>query len=158
MSDLKSNRNRVVKTLINTSLQLKTFGHSILIMLEKQLTNKIISFYKTHPNVYLYKRFASGNEAGKPDITGIYKINNIGIRLEIEVKAPRRMTNKMAKKIAKLEESNQIELLFEETYQLASKRQQYWLRKFQSYGAITGVVLSLNQLELLLNYYTETFF
>ena len=116
---------------------------------EKQLTNKILSNLKSRSDLFLYKRFATGNEAGKPDLTGVYLLPNqgskIGLRLEIEVKAPRLLTPDLRA----LESAP--ELFFESSFRLASKRQQYWLRKFKSYGCLTGVVLDVTHIDLLLS-------
>jgi len=90
-------------------------------MLEKQLTNKIIKSFNERPDVWFYKRFASGNEAGKPDITGIFD----GTRVEIEVKAPRLLN----RQIQALEEAGDIDGLFSETLKLASKRQAFYIKK-----------------------------
>ena len=95
-------------------------------MLEKTLTNKIIKHinqtYKS--TTWLYKRFAQGNDAGQPDITGIHQ----GMRVEIEVKAPHRDLGSLAA-----------------NHSLASKRQQFYLTKYARLGGLTGVVCSLPQ-------------
>jgi len=113
---------------------------------EKQLTNQILNYAKSQPNLFLYKRYASGNEAGKPDLTGVYLLDSlqIGLRIEIEVKAPRLLTS------ALIDLQSHPEALFKETFKIASKRQQYWLKKFKSYGCLTGVVLDLSHVDLLI--------
>ena len=95
-------------------------------MIEKTLTNKIIKYINSNyaETTYLYKRLGSGNESGKPDITGVHN----GLRVEMEVKAAHRDKGSI-----------------ENNLSVASKRQQYWIKKFSKLGAISGVVTSLNQ-------------
>jgi len=99
---------------------------------EKALTSKIIkqinSKYKD--TTWLYKRYAIGNEIGKPDITGIH----CGFRVEIEVKAPSLSKGSL-----------------EADQGLASKVQAHYLKKFRQLGGIAGVVTSVSQVEELLN-------
>jgi penicillin-binding protein-related factor A (putative recombinase) len=100
-------------------------------MVEKQLTNKIIKWLNEEHvhTTWVYKRFAIGNEAGKPDITGIHK----GVRVEIEVKRP--CLNKGS---------------IEANMELGSKIQQHYIRKVRQYGGIAGVVCSVEQVAELL--------
>jgi hypothetical protein len=111
---------------------------------EKQLTNKIIKHFNQlySDRGFIYKRYAIGNEAGKPDLTGVLDSK----RVEVEVKAPSRSNAT----IKALERSNQTQDMFKALNLLASKRQQYWLRRFAKFGAITGVVTSLDQLDSLI--------
>ena len=108
-------------------------------MLEKTLTNKIIKSLNNIDGVWVYKRYApSGNEAGQPDITGIAK----GLRVEIEVKAPHRRD---------VFEEAELSDLIDKNLQIASKRQQYYIKKYKELGAITGVVTGLDQALWLIN-------
>ena len=98
---------------------------------EKQITNKIIKVLnaKYAETTWVYKRFATYNEIGQPDITGVHR----GKRVEIEVKAPSLDRGSV--------EANKI---------LASKKQRFYLDKYEKLGAITGVVCGLKQAEGLL--------
>jgi len=96
---------------------------------EKQLTNKLISHLNKQPSAWVYKRHAISNEAGKPDITGIYK----GLRVEIEVKAPCRDRGSLTANL-----------------RIASKIQQHYIKKIQKLGGIAGVVCTVDQADNLL--------
>lgn len=133
---------------------------------EKQLTNYILKMLNGDANkdVFAYKRHGGqGNEAGKPDITGIVA----GMRLELEVKDPARMTRAMRLHMAVLEgicKGNikdvcnsrlasavllaENKILCRELLSIASKRQQYWLKKFEKLGAISMIVCSPWQVAL----------
>jgi len=95
-------------------------------MTEKQLTNKIIQTLnsKSPETTWVYKRFATYNEIGQPDITGIY----CGRRVEIEVKA------------GHLDRGS-----VESNLDLASKAQRYYIKKYLKLGAIAGVVCTVEQ-------------
>jgi hypothetical protein len=93
-------------------------------MTEKQLTNLIIRYVnsKYADCAFVYKRKGgSGNETGKPDITGIYR----GVRIELEVKSPHLSKGSI-----------------EADFELASKLQQHYIRKFQKLGGLSGVATS----------------
>ena len=98
---------------------------------EKQLTNEIIEFLNNYQSkkIWVYKRFATNNEVGQPDITGIYD----GRRVEIEVKAPHLDRGSV-----------------EANLELGSKLQRYYIRKYAQLGAITGVVCGLNEVKELM--------
>jgi hypothetical protein len=113
---------------------------------EKILTNRIIRELNKMPGTWVYKRFASGNEAGKPDLTGI----SGGLRLEIEVKSPHRATKRIQELESRIKADKKLsplalEALMQETLLLGSKLQRYNIKRFQRFGAITGVVTSLDQ-------------
>ena len=111
-------------------------------MNEKSLTNKIIKTLNGLDGCWVYKRYgASGNEAGKPDITGIFK----GLRVELEVKAPNR------RKLSETGNFEALETQINENMSLASKLQRYYIKKFKELGAITGVVTSIDQALYLIN-------
>ena len=105
-------------------------------MTEKQITNKIIQAINSQDNMWCYKRFGCGhgNNKGMPDITGISN----GIRLEIEVKDPNRLPSKHR-------EETDIETLLAANLLIASKLQQYYVKKYKKLGAIAGVVTSVEE-------------
>ena len=124
-------------------------------ILEKALTKKLLDTvseeYKTR--CLLYKRYSSkaGNEAGKPDLTGVLD----GIRLEIEVKRPDRLPSELLEieqKLLRRYNKRLHERLLLEALEIASKRQAYWIRRFSAFGCISGVVTSIDQLRLLLDH------
>ena len=114
-------------------------------VIEKALTNKILKALNALRGVLAYKRMAVYNEVGKPDITGVVS----GIRLEIEVKRPSLMPSQP--KTLRGLETKQIMELFRRNLRLASKIQQYHIRKFYDYGCLTGVALSVEQAVYLVN-------
>lgn len=99
---------------------------------EKQLTNEIIRFLNNYQSkkIWVYKRFACGNEAGQPDITGICD----GRRVEIEVKAPHLDKGSVTSNL-----------------ELGSNLQRYYIRKYAELGAIAGVVCGLKQVKELMD-------
>ena len=127
---------------------------------EKVLTNQIIKLICADPRGMAYKRDAtSGNEMGKPDITGVA----YGVRLELEVKDPVRMSKAARALSRRLENAweasgkvltTDVELglwlLVEELHSLASTHQRIWIKRFNKANAISCVVTSLFQAEVLL--------
>jgi len=93
-------------------------------MLEKTISNSIIKYLNTNhsDSTFVYKRLASANNVGMPDITGCHN----GIRIELEIKNP----------VLDKGENNLT---------LASKKQQYYIKKFQKLGCYSDVVTSLEQ-------------
>ncbi len=65
--------------------------------MEKTLTNKIINKLNKNKAIWVRKRYNSGmtGTKGWPDITGTICLNNIGVRIEIEVKQPGKKPTKI---------------------------------------------------------------
>ncbi|MBF0231849.1 MAG: hypothetical protein HQK65_02265 [Desulfamplus sp.] len=94
--------------------------------MEKQISNKIVKYLNDNhfDTTFVYKRLGSANNAGMPDITGCHN----GIRVEIEVKNPY------------LDKGS-----VEANLSIASKKQQYYIKKFQQLGCYAGVATSIDQ-------------
>jgi len=93
---------------------------------EKNISAKIVKYLNDHfaDTTFVYKRLASANNGGMPDITGCHN----GIRIEIEVKNPILDKGSIEKNLS-----------------IASKKQQYYITKFKNLGCYSGVVTSIEQ-------------
>lgn len=126
---------------------------------EKQLTNYIVKMLRQDDtgDILAYKRHGGGiNEAGKPDVTGVVA----GIRIELEMKDPARMSKEMASHLENLEiclaSDGNAKSLFAANLEvsanllpLASKIQQVWIKRFLKAGAIASVICSPAQVVIL---------
>ena len=117
------------------------------------MTNKIVKYINTQiEGGYVYKRYATGNEAGKPDLTGVFR----GYRLEFEVKSKSREPSGLeALRLRLLDSSlgSDFKAFYELGLSIASKRQAYWIKRFSSLGAISGVVFDLRDIDIYLSYF-----
>jgi len=113
-------------------------------MNEKRITSSIVKCLNRLERCFVYKRFgASGNEVGKPDLTGAY----CGIRVELEVKSPDVALRDMRHRFDRFSEMSDAErlVLIDDQLVLARKLQRYYIKKFRDIGCISGVVISEEQ-------------
>ena len=85
---------------------------------EATLNKNVVTALNKLPGVFVKKRWAGPGQKGQVDITGIACIEGLGVRIELEGKLPGEKPTRL---------------------------QLYWLKKWEQYGAITGVYHTVEQ-------------